>query len=210
MKAAIYVRTSTADQDGRAQLHQLRAAARARGAKKPLELVDVGHSGATTKRPALAELRRRAFAGELQLVMVTALDRLGRSVLDLVQLVDELAGAGVAVVSLREGFEFSTSTGRLLLQLFGAVAEFERAIIRDRINAGLQRAREKGTRSGKPIGRPARAVDLQKVWKLRAAGESWRRIARRLKVPRRTLERAAAASTKRRKTTPARQGLASL
>lgn len=193
MRAALYVRTSTADQDGRAQLHQLRKAAAARRLQKPTEFVDVGHSGAKASRPALDRLKAAARAGDVGVVLVAALDRLGRNLAELLLLVDELAAGGCLVVSMREGIDLTSSTGRLMLQLFGALAEFERSIIRERINAGVARAREKGTRSGKPIGRPARAVDLEVVEELRAAHQSWRLIAQHLRVPRRTVERAWAA-----------------
>lgn len=193
MRTALYVRTSTADQDGRAQLYALRKAAAARGERRPAEFVDLGHSGAKARRPALDRLRKSALAGDVCLVLVAALDRLGRNLGELVILVDDLAAAGCLVVSLREQLDLSTPAGRFMLHVCGAFAEFERGIIRARIESGLQRAREKGTRSGRPIGRPARAVDdetLQKVKKLRRAGQSWRQLARRFHVPRRTLERA--------------------
>lgn len=194
MRTALYVRTSTADQDGRAQLHALRKAARARGEGRPAEFVDLGHSGAKARRPALDRLRKSALAGDVRLVLVAALDRLGRNLGELLILVDDLAAAGCLVVSLREQLDLTTPAGRFMLQVVGAFAEFERGIIRARIESGLQRAREKGTRSGLPIGRPSRAVDVEKVKKLRRAGESWRQIARRLHVPRRTLERATTSS----------------
>lgn len=188
--AALYVRTSTADQDGRAQLHQLRKAAAARQLRRPAEFVDVGHSGAKASRPALDRLRAAARAGDVGVVLVAALDRLGRNLPELLLLVDELAAGGCLVVSLREQLDLTTPAGRLMLQLFGALAQFEREIIRERVKTGIARAKEKGTRSGKPIGRPARAVDLVQLDRLRREGKSWRAIAQILRVPRRTLERA--------------------
>ncbi|MEN9797305.1 MAG: hypothetical protein RL653_1001 [Pseudomonadota bacterium] len=188
---ALYVRTSTTDQDGAAQLHALKRAAEARGWLDVREFVDLGHSGAKASRPALDELKRAARAGEVGHVMVVGLDRLGRSLRDLLVLLDDLAAAGCSVVSLREGVDLSTPAGRLQVQILGALAEFERELIRERVRTGLDRARSKGTRTGRPIGRPRREVDVARVRELRAEGRSWRYIAQALKVPRRTVERLA-------------------
>src|SRR5205823_1245720 len=120
-------------------------------------------------RPALDQLRRAAKAGEVRVVMVAGLDRVARSLRDLLHLLDELTAAGCAVISLRESIDLTTPSGRLLVQLLGAMAEFERELIRERVRAGIARVRATGkTRSGKPIGRPRRAVDLEKVRALRA------------------------------------------
>ncbi|MBF5046403.1 recombinase family protein [Aggregicoccus sp. 17bor-14] len=94
---AIYIRTSTADQDGAAQIHALRRASKARGWTAPREFIDLGHSGAKASRPALDALKRAARAGEVRQVMVFGLDRLGRSLRDLLVLLDELAAVGCAV-----------------------------------------------------------------------------------------------------------------
>ena len=188
---ALYVRTSTSDQNGEAQLHAMRRAADARGWTDLREFLDIGHSGAKASRPALDDMRRAAKAGEIRFVMVAGLDRLGRSLRDLLILLDELNAAGCAVISLRESIDLTTPTGRLLVHLIAALAEFERELIRERVRAGIARVKATGeTRSGKPVGRPRRILDLAAVEKLRSAGRSWRSIAQALKVPRRTLERA--------------------
>ena len=190
-QAAIYVRTSTSDQDGAAQLHALHRAAEARGWASVLEFTDIGHSGAKASRPALDALGRAARAGEVRQVMVFALDRLGRSLRDLLLLLDELTAAGCIVISLRESIDLSTPTGRLLVHLIAALAEFERELIRERVRAGIARVKATGrTRSGQPIGRPRRLVDVQAALALRAQGKSWREVAIALHVPRRTLVRA--------------------
>ena len=185
------MRTSTADQDGQAQFHALHRAAEARGWAAPREFIDLGHSGAKASRPALDALKAAARAGEVRQVMVFGLDRLGRSLRDLLLLLDELAAAGCAVISLRGAIDLTTPTGRLLVHLIAALAEFERELIRERVRSGIARVKATGrTRSGKAVGRPRRAVDLAAVTALRSAGKTWREIARDLKVPRRTLERA--------------------
>jgi DNA invertase Pin-like site-specific DNA recombinase len=192
---ALYIRTSTADQDGQAQLHALRRAAEARGWTANREFVDIGHSGAKASRPALDALRAAVRSGEVSAVMVFGLDRLGRSLRDLLALLDSLAAAGCAVISLREAIDLTTPAGRLMVHLIAALAEFERELIRDRVRSGLARVKATGkTRSGKPVGRPRREVDLHAVRRLRKEGRTWRQVAQALKVPRKTLERAYAAS----------------
>jgi len=197
MTTALYVRTSTLDQAGEAQLHALRRAAEARcwvDAQAFTDLghsSDLGHSGAKAHRPTLDRLRAAARAGEVRQVLVFALDRLGRSLRDLLLLLDDLAAAGCSVISLRESIDLSTPTGRLVVHLIASLAEFERELIRARVRAGLARVKATGrTRSGRAVGRPRREVDLDAVAELRAQGRSWRDIAQALHVPRRTLTRA--------------------
>ncbi len=188
---AIYVRTSTTDQDGQAQLHALRRAAEARGWTGVRELVDLGHSGSTTSRPALDELRRLARTGEVRVVMVAGLDRVARSLRDLLHLLDGLTASGCMLVSLRENVDLTTPSGRLLVQLIGAMAEFERELIRERVRAGMARVKATGkTRSGRAVGRPRRLVDVQRVAAMRAEGRSWRSIAQALRVPAKTIRTA--------------------
>lgn len=188
---ALYIRTSTTNQEGQAQLHALRRAADARGWGNVKEFIDLGHSGAKAHRPALDQLRGAARRGEVRQVLVFALDRLGRNSRDLLLLLDDLAACGCSVISLRESIDLSTPTGRLLVHLIASLAEFERELIRDRMRAGLARVKATGrTRSGRAIGRPRREVDLHAVHRLRAEGRNWREIAVALKVPTRTLHRA--------------------
>lgn len=190
MTHAIYVRTSTADQSGQAQLHALRAATTGRGWEPVHEYIDIGHSGAKASRPALDKLKKAVRAGSVKTVMVAALDRLGRSLRDLLLLVDELAANGCMVVSLRESIDLTTPAGRLMLHVLAALAEFERGIITERVRAGIARVKATGrTRTGNPLGRPRRRVDTEAVALMLAQGKSWRDIAQTLRVPRRTLMR---------------------
>lgn len=190
LNTAIYIRTSTVDQDGQAQYHALQRAAEARGWAQPHEFIDIGHSGSKASRPALDKLKKAARAGEVRQVMVFALDRLGRSLRDLLILLDDFNADGCAVVSLRESIDLTTPTGRLLVHMIAALAEFERAIITERVKSGIARVKATGrTRSGRVLGRPKREVDHDQVEELRAQGKSWRQIAETLRVPRRTLVR---------------------
>jgi DNA invertase Pin-like site-specific DNA recombinase len=99
------------------------------------------------------------------------------------------------VVSLREAIDLGTPTGRLLVHLIAALAEFERCLSADRVRAGLARVKATGrTRSGKAHGRPRRDVDVQAVAELRSQGRSWRQVAMALKVPKGTLQQVCGAA----------------
>ena len=113
------------------------------------EYVDLGVSGATSSRPALnrltADAKRRQFDG----VIVWKLDRFGRSLKHLVNAIADFEALGVAFVSLRDNLDLSTPSGRLMFQIIGAMAEFERSLIQERVKAGLRNAKAKGkSRSG--------------------------------------------------------------
>jgi putative DNA-invertase from lambdoid prophage Rac len=146
MRTAIYARVSTTDQTCENQLIELRRYCAARG-WTPKEFVDQGFSGAKESRPALDALLKDARRRRFDAVAVWRLDRLGRSLRHLILTLDELSALGVAFVSLGEGIDTSTPAGRLQLHILGAIAEFERERIRERILAGLARARKECCRS---------------------------------------------------------------
>jgi DNA invertase Pin-like site-specific DNA recombinase len=150
--AAIYARVSTVDQEPENQLAELRRYAEVRGWAIE-EYVDRGVSGAKDRRPALdrlvADARRRRF----DVIVVWRLDRLGRNLRHLITLLEEFQTLGVAFVSLAEGIDATTPAGRLQMHVLGAIAEFERERIRERILAGLRRARAHGQRLGRPKAR---------------------------------------------------------
>lgn len=185
---AAYLRTSTDGQDGEAQRHALETAA-PRGVRW---YVDVGESGVKVSRPGLDELVRDVRAGSVRSVHVYALDRLGRSAVHVLGMLREWADRGVRLVSIREGQSIDPATpiGRAIAGILAAVAELERDLIRERVRAGVKRAQEKGTRSGRAIGRPRRAVDVREAIRRRQAGESWRTIAQALRCPAATIRRA--------------------
>lgn len=152
MKAVIYARVSTLDQQPENQLVELRRFVAARGWILAAEHVDHGVSGAKERRPALDAMLAAAKRRRFDVLVVWKLDRLGRNLKHLVTLLDELQALGIAFVSLGEGIDATTPAGRLQMHILGAIAEFERGRIRERVVAGLARARAQGTRLGRPKG----------------------------------------------------------
>jgi DNA invertase Pin-like site-specific DNA recombinase len=148
-RAAIYARVSTSDQTCENQLEELRRYVTARG-WKAVEYIDEGISGAKERRPALDRLVADAKRRRLDVVVCWRLDRLGRNLKDLITLLEELQVLGVDFVSLAEGIDATTPAGKLQMHILGAIAEFERARIAERVRAGLERARRNGTRLGRP------------------------------------------------------------
>jgi len=150
MTAALYARVSTADQTCENQLLELRRYCQARGWAIRREYVDHGVSGATDRRPALEELAAAARRRRFDVLVCWRLDRLGRNLRHLILMLDDLTAVGVGFVSLSEGIDATTPAGRLQLHVLGAIAEFERDRIRERVLAGLERARTQGRRLGRP------------------------------------------------------------
>jgi DNA invertase Pin-like site-specific DNA recombinase len=158
MRAAIYARVSTFDQEPENQLQELRRYLQARGWSGQ-EYVDRGVSGSKDRRPALDQLVTDARRRRFDVVVCWRLDRLGRNLKHLITLLDELQALGVAFVSLAEGIDATTSAGKLQMHILGAIAEFERERIRERVMAGLGRARAQGRR----LGRPRARVPIERV-----------------------------------------------
>jgi DNA invertase Pin-like site-specific DNA recombinase len=182
MKAAIYARVSTFDQEPENQLAELRRYAEARG-WTVTEFVDRGVSGAKDRRPALDSLLQDARRRRCDVVVCWRLDRLGRSLKHLITLLEELQALGVAFVSLAEGIDATTPAGKLQMHILAAIAEFERERIRERVLAGLQRAKSQGRR----LGRPRARVPIERVQSV--VGLPVREAARRLGVSRSTAHR---------------------
>ena len=183
MRAAIYARVSTTDQSTEPQVQEARRYVRARSWAEATEYVDHGVSGAKDRRPALDRLIRNARRGRVDVIVIWSLDRLGRSLRHLVVLLDEMRALNIALVSLREGLDLSTPAGRLQWQIIGAISEFERARIVERVQAGLQRAK----RQGRTLGRPQRIISRFQL--ARVEGLSTRAAAKVLGIPRSTLQR---------------------
>lgn len=179
MKVAIYCRTSTSDggQNPDVQLLPLREFVEKRGWKIVGEFIDQ-ESGLKEKRSGFSSVMELAKQRKLDAIVVSSLDRWGRSLKQLVNTLDELVSLGVSFVSLRESLDFSTPSGQLLTHLLGAFAQFEVALIRQRVKAGIANARARGER----IGRPKKDIDLDRLLDLRKQGVSFRAIAKQMGV----------------------------
>lgn len=175
MRAAVYARVSTVDQEPENQLRELRRYVAARG-WSAAEYVDRGVSGTKDRRPALDQLIADAKRRRIDVLVCWRLDRLGRSLKHLIALLDELASLGVAFVSLAEGIDATTPAGKLQMHILGAIAEFERSRIVERVRSGMARAKSQGRR----LGRPQRAIPDELLAPVR--GLSVREAAKRLGV----------------------------
>lgn len=138
-----YARTSTADQNPALQLNALRAA----GCER---IFSDTASGAKSSRPQLDAMLAQLRPGDV--VTVWKLDRLGRSLKHLIELIEHFKTQGVAFRSISESIDTTTAAGMAFFQMFGVFAEFERNLIRERTNAGLEAARTRGRKGGRPTG----------------------------------------------------------
>jgi DNA invertase Pin-like site-specific DNA recombinase len=176
-RIALYARVSTLNgQNPEMQLAELRQYAQARGWMVYSEYVDLGVSGSKDSRPELNKMMADAHARKFDGIAVWKLDRLGRSLKHLVTTIDDLQAYSVSFVSLRDNLDLSTPAGRLMLHIIGAMAEFEKSLIQERVVAGIEAARRRGVR----MGRPKRYVSGMKVRAMREQGVPWRAIAKRL------------------------------
>jgi DNA invertase Pin-like site-specific DNA recombinase len=188
-RVALYARVSTLNnQDPEMQLAELREYADRRGWQIVEEFTDQGVSGSRESRPALNRLMADARRRRFDAVLVWKIDRFGKSLKHLVNALAELAALGVAFVSLRDNLDLSTPSGRLMFQIIGAMAEFERALIQERVRSGLRNARAKGRR----LGRPRVIVDATRIASLREQGRSWSQITAEMRIGKGTAQRAVA------------------
>src|ERR1700746_3824639 len=177
-KAAIYVRVSTDKQTVENQLRELRQIAQRRGWEVVQEYHDAGISGSKGReaRPGLDQMLNDAHRRRFDVVMAWAIDRLGRSLVDLLGTIQGLEACGVDLYLDQQHIDTTTPAGKLMFQITGAFAEFERSMIRTRVNAGLKRAKDEIKRKGhfvtkhgevkKRLGRPG--ADPEKLRKARA------------------------------------------
>ena len=185
---ALYARVSTDGQTTENQLQELRKVADRNGWQIIQEFVDHGISGAKGRdqRPAFDEMCKGVIRKEFDLVMAWSVDRLGRSLQHLVTFLDELHSKKVDLFLHRQGIDTTTPAGKMMFQMLGVFAEFERAMIKERINAGLARA----TAQGKTLGRPKVSLQVEnKIRKLRSTGKGIRKIASELRVGVSTVKR---------------------
>lgn len=192
MRCAIYARVSTADQSTEMQLVALREYVERRGWRLDGEYIDQGISGSRERRPALDRLMADARRRNFDAVVVFRFDRFARSVSHLARALDEFRALGIEFVSLHEAVDTSTPMGRAMFHIAGAFAELEREIIRERVKAGLQNAR----RRGKRLGRPRAMLNVATVRQMASTGLSARSIARKIGVSDFTVRRVLAGREK--------------
>jgi DNA invertase Pin-like site-specific DNA recombinase len=157
MRAALYLRVSTTDQTTDNQERELRVAAERLNHTIVEVYRDHGISGAKgrDKRPEFDRLHRDATRRKFDVVCAWSVDRLGRSLQDLVQFLNHLQETKCELFLHQQGLDTTTSSGRAMFGMLSVFSEFERSIIKERVLAGMRRAQIKGTKSGKAIGRPA-------------------------------------------------------
>lgn len=193
MRVAVYARVSTLDKDQNpeVQLREIREFCQARKWTVVQEFVDHGYSGATDNRPALNQMMGIARRRKIDAIVCWKMDRIGRSMKNMILLLEELNNLGVSFVSLTEGIDFSTAAGRFMTHILMSVASLEREILIERTKAGLRHA----IASGKVLGRPKKH-DETKIVELRATGKSYRTIAKELSCPLGVVSRAIRDATK--------------
>ncbi len=184
-RARLYARVSTLDQQTLPmQMRAMRDYAASRGWTIAMQVKEVG-SGAKAReqRQQLIDAARRR---EIDVVLVWRLDRWGRSLLDLVATLQELTDLNVGFVSISEALDLTTSTGRAMAGMLSVFAAFEHDILRDRVRAGLDHARQSGTRLGRPATAVVKAAEVRKLFR---QGISKSEISRRLDIGRTSVRR---------------------
>jgi DNA invertase Pin-like site-specific DNA recombinase len=191
-RAVLYLRVSTLDQTTANQERELRQVAERAGWQIVHVYKDHGISGAKgrDRRPAFDALHKAAVRREFDVVMAWNVDRLGRSLQDLVGFLGQLHAAGVDLFLHQQGLDTTTPGGKAMFQMLGVFAEFERSIIQERVRAGLRRA----VSEGKQLGRPRLAADIERRISValkarKETGDSVRKIAARFGVDPSTVQR---------------------
>ena len=185
-KAAQYLRVSTDAQTTDNQRLELYRYCERQGWKNVHTYEDNGISGSTADRPALKEMLGDASRGRFDVLVVWKVDRLARSTVDLLRILQELKSHGVDFVSSTQAIDTTTSYGKMVFTFLGAIAEFERETIVERVRSGLNRARADGVR----LGRPRVAIDIKAAMRMRDHEDmGYKQIARALGVPRTTVYR---------------------
>lgn len=186
IRCALYVRTSTSDrQDTAMQIRDLESYAKTRGWNVVKVFEDKGFTGTNSNRPALKALLCDARARKFDLILVWRLDRFGRSLREIVLMLQDLADYGVEFCSLKDSLDLSTSQGKLMLHIVAAFAQYEAEIIKSRVRSGLENAKAKGQK----LGRPKKRNDAE-IKRLREEGLSIRQIAKQLGISPAAVQRA--------------------
>ena len=185
-KASLYLRVSTTTQTCENQQMALEVYCERQGWEIKKIYSDDGISGSQSDRPALNQLMDDARNGKVgDVVVCWKIDRLARSTIDLLRVLTELKSAGVDFCATTQAIDTTTSYGKMVMTFLGAIAEFERETIIERVKVGLDRARANGTK----LGRPRVGIDVPKAIELRNQGLGYKQIAKQLGVPRTTLYR---------------------
>ncbi len=173
-RVGLYVRVSTGEQSTELQRRELEQFVAARGWSL-FRIYEDQATGTNANRPMLKALMKDVRQRKLDVVMCWKMDRLFRSLKDLLFTLHELSELNVEFIALRDQIDLTTATGKLMAQLLGAFAEFEASLIRARVSAGLANARAKGVKLGRPS-----TIDEEEVKKLRLQGLSLNQIAARI------------------------------
>jgi DNA invertase Pin-like site-specific DNA recombinase len=171
IRAALYARVSTNEQNTKAQELELKAYAKQRGWTVIRVYADRGISGAKDNRPALLELMSDCRRRKVDVVLVWKFDRFARSLKHLVTALEEFKRLGIDFISATEGIDTTIPSGELVFQIFGAIAQFERTLISERVRSGLASARKQGKRLGRPAIRELNQTEIKKVRADRASGK---------------------------------------
>jgi len=184
LSVAIYARVSTDKQKTDMQLRELRTYSKKSKWKIHKEYIDQGYSGKSTKRPAFNQMLDDAHKKKFDVLLVWKLDRLSRSLKDLITTLDTLGHCGIDFVSYENKLDTASPSGKLVFHVIGAVAEFERDIIRERVKSGLANAKAKGKKLGRPGLSP---VIEEKIKALKKKGLSNRAIGKKLGINEKTV-----------------------
>jgi DNA invertase Pin-like site-specific DNA recombinase len=185
MRAAIYCRVSTLDQNPKSQLLDLQQLASQRAFEVVKVYTDHGVSGTRTRRPALDEMLADARRGRFEVLLIWSCDRIARSTRHLLEVLDELSRLQIQFVSFREALDTSGALGRAVTVIIGAIAELERSLIIERVRAGMRRAKLEG----RHIGRKPLDLDTSAIIGDRAKGQSLRQVAKSHQISTATVRR---------------------
>src|SRR5215470_17629579 len=180
-RAGIYVRVSTGEQDTGMQEQELKESAERRGWEVKL-YHDRGQSGAKESRPGLDVLLSDVRRRRIDVVMVWSLDRLARSLKQLLALAEEFHELGVDLCSHKQSIDTASPAGRLTYQVLGAVAEFEREMLRERVRSGIAQARRAGRKLGRPPLKRFVSEEVAEMRALKGQGMSIRGLAIKYKT----------------------------
>ena len=190
-RVALYVRVSTDHQTVKNKERELEAVAERHGWTVVAVFKDQGISGAKGRdeRPGLDKLLQAVARKEFNLVAAWSVDRIGRSLVDLVGTLQELHAKNVDLYLHQQGIDTTTPSGKAMFQMMGVFAEFERSMLRERVNAGLARAKAEGIQLGRPAEVSGDAARVKAIRAARHSGKSFREVAREFGVGVGTVQR---------------------